>query len=400
MEEPMTSAERKEGRYQRRKARREATRAAKVARFDNFEKVFTIEHLYHGYRMSRLGVRWKASTQRYIANALLNIAETHAQLMAGTFRSHGFYEFDLFERGKPRHIRSVDMHERVVQRCLCDYSLIPLLCRSFIHDNGASMKHKGYSFAVNRMRRHLRRHIRQHGPDGYALLFDFKSYFDSIPHELLASILRKKYTDERLLKLIMHFIECFGEKGLGLGSQISQVLALAAADRIDHHIKDVLRFKNYGRYMDDGYVISDSKERLQHCRREILRLCKEMGLQLSEKKTRIVPLRRGFTWLKIKVNVLPSGRLLQRAWRKSVIRERRKLKKLKNIVDSGKLTVKDAWQSLQSWDSHLIGLNAYRTRKTMRILFDRLYLQGGQSPTNAAHCAQWASVASAVASPR
>ena len=377
MEDPMTSTERREGRYQRRKARREAARAEKVAPFDNFEKVFSIEHLYHGYRKSRLGVRWKASTQRYIANALLHIAQTRRQLMAGTFRSRGFYEFDLYERGKARHIRSVEIRERVVQRCLCDYSLIPILRRSFIYDNGASMKNKGYSFAVNRLRRHLRGHTRKHGQGGFVLLFDFKSYFDSIPHELLASILRRKYTDERLLQLTGHFIECFGDKGLGLGSQVSQVLALAAADRIDHHIKDVLRFRYYGRYMDDGYVISDSKERLQHCQREILRLCNEMGLQLNEQKTRIVPLRRGFTWLKIKFNVLPTGKLLQRAWRKSVIRERRKLKKLKKIVDSGKLTVQDAWQSLQSWDSHLIGLKAGRTRREMRALFHRLYLQGG-----------------------
>lgn len=373
----MTSEERRESRYQRRKARRDADRAAKVACFDDFEKVFTMEHLYHGYRMSRLGVRWKASTQRYVANALLYIAQTRTQLLAGTFRSRGFYEFDLFERGKARHIRSVDMHERVVQRCLCDYSLIPMLRRSFVYDNGASMKDKGYSFAVNRLRRHLRRHIRQHGPDGYILLFDFKSYFDSIPHELLTSILRRKYTDERLLKLILHFIECFGGKGLGLGSQVSQVLALAAADRIDHHIKDVLRVKNYGRYMDDGYLISHSKEHLQMCRREIVKLCTEMGLQLNENKTRIVPLRRGFTWLKIKINVLPSGQLLQRAWRKSVTRERRKLKKLKKIMEAGRLTAADAWQSFQSWDSHLIGLKAYRTRKEMRALYDRLFLQRG-----------------------
>jgi len=101
--------------------------------YDDFEKVFSFDHLYNAYRKSRLSVRWKASTQRYIANALLYIQRTRQSLLDETFRSKGFCEFDLRERGKLRHIRSVEMQERVVQRCLCDYALIPMLSRSFIY---------------------------------------------------------------------------------------------------------------------------------------------------------------------------------------------------------------------------------------------------------------------------
>ena len=258
----MTSIERREVRYQRRKAKREEARKRRNELHGNFDKVYTYEHLYHSYLMCRKNVRWKSSTQRYIANASLNVYDAYRRLHEGTFKSRGFYEFDLFERGKPRHIRSVDVHERVVQRCTCDYSLIPMLQPSFIYDNGASMKNKGYHFAVKRFNRHLQRHIRKHGNRGYVLLFDFSSYFDSIPHELLMRILDKAYDDERTLKLIKHFINMFGDKGIGLGSQVSQVLALAAANELDHFIKEELRAKCYGRYMDDGYIIHESKEYL------------------------------------------------------------------------------------------------------------------------------------------
>ena len=46
------------------------------------------------------------------------------------------------DRHELRHIRSVHINERVVQRCLCDYSLVPVLSRSFVYDNGASIKIK------------------------------------------------------------------------------------------------------------------------------------------------------------------------------------------------------------------------------------------------------------------
>lgn len=33
-------------------------------------------------------------------NIISNTAKTHAQLMAGTYKSRGFYEFDIYDRGK------------------------------------------------------------------------------------------------------------------------------------------------------------------------------------------------------------------------------------------------------------------------------------------------------------
>lgn len=118
-------------------------KAAALREYGDFETVFSFERLYESYRASVRGVGWKASTQRYKAASLANVTKTHEELIAGRYRSKGFYEFDIVERGKPRHIRSVHISERVVQRCLCDYCLVPMLSRSFIYDNGASLRGKG-----------------------------------------------------------------------------------------------------------------------------------------------------------------------------------------------------------------------------------------------------------------
>lgn len=165
---PMNSTERHEARYQRRKAARIEKKAKALKEFGDFGAVFSFDHLYASYRASIKGVGWKASTQRYKSSALAHIAKTQEELLTGKYRSRGFYEFDLVERGKPRHIRSVHISERVVQRCLCDYCLVPALSKSFIYDNGASLPRKGYDFAVSRVTRFLADHYRRYGNEGYA----------------------------------------------------------------------------------------------------------------------------------------------------------------------------------------------------------------------------------------
>jgi hypothetical protein len=70
-------------------------------------------------------------------------------------------EFDLPGRGKTRHIKSVHISERVVQKRLCGNALVPVLSRSLIHDNGAFVKNKGVHFALRRLIVHLSRYYRR-----------------------------------------------------------------------------------------------------------------------------------------------------------------------------------------------------------------------------------------------
>ena len=253
----MTSEERKEGRYQRRCARREAKRRARSEACGSFEQVFSYENLYKAGLACCKGVRWKCSTQRYLASLSENTARTRKALMDGTWKTMGFHEFDIMERGKLRHIRSVHISERVVQRCLCDNALVPLFSSAFIYDNAASLKGKGIDFAMGRMNRHLQRHYRKHGMQGGILVFDFTDYFNSAPQEPIHRENRRRLYDERVRERAEIFMADFGERGFGLGSQVSQIDALMLGNGLDHFIKEQLHIRGYGRYMDDGYLICE-----------------------------------------------------------------------------------------------------------------------------------------------
>lgn len=365
----MTSLERKERRYQRRKAAREQKKMERYQGCDNFEVVFSYDNLYKAYRECRKSVSWKASVQRYIATASLQLYQTHEELMNGTFRSKGFSEFDIMERGKLRHIQAVDMKERVVQRCLCDNCLVPVLSRSFIYDNGASLKDKGYHFSARRLIAHLQKHYRQYGTEGYVLLFDFSKFFDHISHEQIKNILRNNVTDERILRLCDHFIDAFGDVGMGLGSQVSQIFALAAGNGLDHYIKEVLGIRYYGRYMDDGYLIYHDKAYLRECLKRIREYCDSVGIVLNEKKTQIVKLSHGFVWLKARYYLTETGKMVRKLPRKSASRERKKIGRLCKILLDKKLPCIMLWESYQSWRSYAKGFTAYKTVRNMDVYY-------------------------------
>jgi hypothetical protein len=323
-------------------------------------------------------VDWKESVQRYEANALRNIVDTRRRLLAGESVQNGFMEFTLHERGKVRHIKSVHISERVVQKCLCTQVLVPILSNGLIYDNGASVKGKGVHFAIKRLITHLSMFYRQNGNsnEGYCLSIDFSKFFDSIDHELLFKMLDKEIKDKSVLDLTKKFITVFGDgKSLGLGSQVSQIAAIYFPSKVDHFVKDFKGEKFYGRYMDDLYIIHHDKEHLKQLLAEIETVCTSLKITINQKKTRIVKLSSGMEFLKGKYILLSSGKILRRPCKDSTKRTKRKLKKFRALIDLGKMDFKDLRTAYQSWrGNYKKRFNAYHRVRFMEKLYSELFI--------------------------
>lgn len=308
----------------------------------NFDSVFSLKNIYRSGKKCCNGVRWKTSTQNFETQLLRNIVILRKQVLNGKYKSKGFYRFTIKERGKARKIEAVHISERTVQKCLCDYCLIPTLTCTFIYDNGACIKGKGVHFATKRLKTHLHRYVLTSGVGGgYVLLFDIKDFFNSIDHKILLSMAQQKITDDRLFGLYAYFINCFdGSKGLGLGSQVSQISALFYLNKLDHYIKDIRKCKYYGRYMDDGYIVSNSKSELIDILDNIRRILGELGLRLNESKTQILKIENGFTFLKRRYLVYDNLHISVRPNKANILRYKRKYKKLckKNTSIARELT--------------------------------------------------------------
>lgn len=378
----MNSEERREARRRRREEKRAAKRAERNEGRD-LEAVADLHALCKASRQAAKGVNWKASTQRYRRDYLRNAAKTRADLLAGRDVRRGFTNFDVVERGKVRHISAVHFSERVVHKSLTQNVLVPTMTPPLIAANSANIKGRGTDYALMRMKRDLARHYRRHGAEGYILLMDFSDYFARIAHGPLKAQLSRAVADPRALALAESFVDAQGEVGLGLGSEPNQIMAVAFPDAIDHFVTETLGVEAYGRYMDDSYCIHVSKEHLRGCLKAIEARCAELGIAMNPKKTRIVKLSRGFTWLKKRFCYAEGGRVVVRPCRESVTRERRKLKAQHRLWLAGEMTLEQVEQSYQSWRGGLekrhgdgvprLRLDAHRTVMEMDALFRRLF---------------------------
>lgn len=366
---------RRQRRYLRRKEKREKNKP-KITYAD----IISYSALYNSAFCSAKGVKWKASVQRYLLNIFSLIYQSRKALLAHKNVCEGFIEFDISERGKTRHIRSVHFKERVIQKSLCQNALIPAMTRNLITDNGASQKGKGTHYSIKRLEKHLRHYYKQYGNNGYILLVDFKKYFDNINHDKLKELIQEYFNDKELLKLSDDFINAFGEVGLGLGSETSQINAVAYLNKIDHYIKEQSSIKYYGKYMDDSYFIHYEKAYLLELLNKLRVLYSRYGVKLNEQKTCIIPLKQGFTFLKTKFFLTSSGKIIKKACRESIVRERRKLKRQAVLLQKGVLSEKDIEISFASWLGSMKHRHARRTVYEMKKLYSKLI--GGKQNGN------------------
>ena len=335
--------------------------------FLKFDEIFTYKHLLNSYFNCRKGVCWKQSVQKFNSQFSFNVYKLYKQLRERKWEHKDYYEFDKIESGKQRHIQAEYFSDRIVQRCFCDYSLIPLLSKSLIYDNAACQKNKGIDFAIKRCKYHLLKHMSKYGNQGYILQFDFHHYFESIPKTKVYEILDKLYEDKEVVKVATSMLDKYKSTGLGLGSQLSQTIGIYYPNKLDHKIKEYFRMKFYGRYMDDGYIICESKEKLLEILSYLKQWCKEYGITLNDKKTSIIKLSKGFTFLKKKF-IINDNKIIIKIDKKNVHRMKRKIKNLKN-----KLPENYTKQLVYSWTQTLIKYNCWKQLLNIKNYIRRIY---------------------------
>ena len=346
----------------------------------------------------RKGVGWKGSVQKYWQRSIVKMYETIRSIEEGKLpKLVSAKRITLYERGKKRIIVPIVIDDRMIQRVICDESMLPMMERSLIYDNGASLKDKGVEFTRKRVMKHLTEAVKEYGTDFYILTYDMKSFFDSIPHAVCRDMLHKYYSDERIERLIMEIVQSYQEDkansytdskeraqylddlknnrktGICLGSQISQVLALGVPNPLDHCIKDRCGVRHSIRYMDDGVIIAKTKEELQTLLDAVREQVRLLGMRINEKKTHIAKSSKGFVFLKIHYYVTKTGHIVRKMAKSSIIRMRRKLKKFKRLIADGKMTVQDVKNSIQSWMAHAARADTFHAVKNMLKRYNALY---------------------------
>lgn len=335
-----------------------------------YEKVISFDALYRGLKKSCKNIRWKDSTVGYEGNALKNTYRLRQSLLNGTYKIDRYQHFTIYEP-KKREIVATRIKDRQFQRALCDNGLYEEITKSFITDNCACLRGRGVDYTLDRITTHLRRYYTHNGAEGWVLKCDIHHYFPSIRHDVAKAAICKRVKDREIAARACEIVDSFGDIGIGLGSQVSQLVALAVLDDLDHYVKERLRVKHYVRYMDDFVLIHPNKEFLKRCKIEIERFLTGIGLELN-KKTSLYPLRQGVKMLQWKFVLTDSGRILRKMSKKKQGRQRRKLKKLYAKEQAGDYAQGTARESLVSWLANAARGDTYHEQRKMIKFYENL----------------------------
>ena len=248
------------------------------------------------------------------------------------------------------------MRDRVERHALCDEVLNPALKPYLIHNNGASQKGKGLSFARRLFERDLHNYwLENRTNEGFIGFVDFSKFYDNIRHDKLRESIYPKIEDQArwLLDEILstfevdvsymtdeEFSRCIEEKfnsvwyyehipkdartgeklmpkSVNIGDQVSQDIGVFFPTRLENYVTIVRGCRLYGRYMDDMYIICRTMEELESIIKGICEEAKELGLFVNEKKTRICKLSDTYKYLQIKYSLTETGKVIRRQWRKN-----------------------------------------------------------------------------------
>ena len=212
-------------------------------------------------------------------------------------------------------------------------------------------------------------------PKIYCLQCDVSKYFDSIDHQILFSLLRKKIADQKVLWLIKIIVESSNKEsgsGIPIGNLTSQLFANVYLNELDQFVKHKLLIKHYIRYMDDFLILDFEKKKLHQIKSEIQELLRnKLKLGLHPKKANIFPADKGIDFLGYQTFSLrpygargPEGnyRLLRKSTVKRFIK---RTKVYQKMINKGLLSGKKFNNSLQSWTAYAECGNSWRLRQNL-----------------------------------
>lgn len=339
----------------------------KKTKIIDFSDAITFSNILHAAYHVENGKKGQSHTNIFHINELGNCLDLCNQLLTNTYRIRKLYSFIIYEP-KKRNITANQFEDKIVHRVACTKILEPVIQPKLIYDNYASQPGKGTILALERLQHFMRSYAATEcnwNDEGWIFSGDIHHYFYEIDREICMKQIEGLPIDKQCQDLIRKQIYAIGEydgseKGICIGFQTSQWLAVYYLNGLDHFIKEKLHIKYYGRYMDNFYIIHKDKEYLQYCVKEIRKYLNEkLNLKLND-KSNIHPFNQGLVYLGFHFTYNKSTHdvdisLLKR----NINRMLKKTDKILRLIDEGKISMDKGYDSHQSWYAYA----QYSTKK-------------------------------------
>jgi len=260
---------------------------------------FSLKNVFTAWQKFSKGKRNKKDVIYFSRNFENNLFDLQDQLVKGKYKHHSYEKFHIYDP-KHRVIHKSCIKDRIVHQLLVDL-VEKNFEKFFIYDSYSCRVGKGTHAAVRRLRKFLYKASVNNTKTIYVLKCDIKKFFNSVDHEVLFNLIKRKITDSEILKLANEIINSFQTslgKGLPLGNVTSQLFANIYLNELDYFVKNILQEKFYIRYCDDFVFLSIDKNYLEHLRFCINDFLKtKLCLKLHDEKVSIRTWESGIDFL-------------------------------------------------------------------------------------------------------
>jgi len=237
----------------------------KIQLSHSFDEIICLDNLLLAWQEFRKGKKGKRDVQEFEFSLMDNLTALHQDLASGNYRHGSYQAFNICDP-KPRNIHKASVRDRLVHHAVYRV-LYPFFDQTFIANSFSCRKNKGTHRALNRFAKFAYQASQNNARTCWILKGDIRKFFASINHQVLKNILRRKISDEKILKLLDKIIDSFNSEsgiGLPLGNLTSQLFVNIYLNEFDQFVKHNLKARHYIRYADDFVILTDDKVWLEN----------------------------------------------------------------------------------------------------------------------------------------
>lgn len=214
-----------------------------------FEQIVDRRTLSIALHRAAKGKSNRSVVRDFVRNADENLDDLVNALRGETFRFDPYQHFSIRDT-KSRIIHAPSFRDRVVHHAMI-HATGPTFEQGACHHSYACRRQRGQHAAIAQARKWIRQGV-------WYLKVDIQKFYDSINHEILRTMLRRRFVERRLLSLFDRLLESYEVipgQGIPIGALTSQYLGNFFLDAVDRWAKQTMGIRRYLRYMDDMLLI-------------------------------------------------------------------------------------------------------------------------------------------------
>ena len=155
-----------------------------------FQQIISLENLFLAWEEFKKDKQKKNDVLAFEWELEKHILELHRDLKYHTYK-HDVYTAFMITDPKQRHIHKATVRDRIVHHAIYRV-LYPMFDNTFVYDTYSCRLKKGSHKAVRRLEKFSGKVSRNYTHPCFALKCDVKKFFDSVDHQILFNLLKKK----------------------------------------------------------------------------------------------------------------------------------------------------------------------------------------------------------------